>query len=66
VTGKSVEATIDLVSEGSVYLRVTMKGTLISSYQISGSGDKPTESLTLNFTEVVFEQNPGGPPPKFK
>ena len=66
LTGKSVEATIDFVKEGVVYLRVTMKGTLISSYQFGGTGDRPAESLTLNFEKVEFEQNPSEPPPKFK
>ena len=32
-----------------------MTGTLISSYNVSGSGGKPTESLSLNFTKVEFK-----------
>lgn len=64
LTGQGVTAWIDYVdSDGDVYLRVEMKETLVSSYSISGSGDRSTESLTLNFTKVFFTSRPGTPPP---
>jgi|MudIll2142460700_1097286.scaffolds.fasta_scaffold07287_3 type VI secretion system secreted protein Hcp len=66
LSGKEVEAFIDLVgSDGSVYLRVEMKGTLISAYNVSAGGANPMESLTLNFNEVKFTHTPGTPPPKY-
>jgi type VI secretion system secreted protein Hcp len=62
LSGKGVVAVIDFArSDGSVYLRVEMTGTLISSYNVSGSGENPTESLTLSFTKVEFKNIPGTP-----
>jgi type VI secretion system secreted protein Hcp len=34
---------------------VTLKNALVSSWAISSSGDRPTETLTLNFTFVEFK-----------
>lgn len=71
LSGKGVTAVVDHVKDSggvaTVYLRLTMSETLISSWQISGSGGKgdqspPTESLTLSFTKIEFEQFPGTPP----
>jgi type VI secretion system secreted protein Hcp len=62
LSGKGVVAVIDFArSDGSVYLRVEMTGTLISSYNVSGSREKPTESLTLSFTKAEFTSIPGTP-----
>lgn len=63
LVGEGVAAIIDFVKDGHVYLRYTLTGTMISSYSFSESGDKPTESLSLNFQKVEFKQTPGGPPP---
>ncbi len=64
VAGKGVTAFIDFVKDdGSVYLRLTLTNTLIASYSISGQGERPTETLTLNFTKIEFKQTPGDPPP---
>ena len=64
--GNGVVAVIDFVrKDGSVYLRYTMSGTFISGYSISGGGDKPTESLSINFLNVDVKFDPGTPPPKF-
>jgi type VI secretion system secreted protein Hcp len=61
--GEGVLAIVDFVKDGHAYLRYTLTNTMISSYQVSGQGGKPTESLTLSFTKVEFKQTPGGPPP---
>jgi type VI secretion system secreted protein Hcp len=64
LSGKQVDAVIDFVKGGSgkdVYLRIEMSGTSISSFNLSGSGDNPTESLTLNFTKVETKFTPGTP-----
>ncbi len=64
VSGQPVDAYIDFVrDDGSVYLRIAMSGTMISGWALSGSGDNPTESITLNFTKVDVQNNPGTPPP---
>lgn len=38
------------------YIKVTLEDVLISSYSASGAGtgDRPTESLSLNFTKITF------------
>jgi type VI secretion system secreted protein Hcp len=62
LSGKEVVAVIDFAKpDGSVYLRVEMTGTLISSYNLSESGKNPTESLTLSFTKVEITNIPGTP-----
>ena len=57
--GKTVK--IDLVSTGSpgnTYVTYTLTNTLISGYSLSSGGDRPTESLSLNFTKIEYKQTP--------
>jgi hypothetical protein len=44
---------------GRPYLTVTLTDVLISSYQVSkeAGGERPTESLTLNFTKISFKSS---------
>jgi type VI secretion system secreted protein Hcp len=35
-------------------LTITLTNTLISGWSQSGGSDRPTESLTLNFTKIQF------------
>jgi type VI secretion system secreted protein Hcp len=66
VLGKSKAETakIDLVetgeSENEVYANYELTNTLISGYSVSSGGDRPSESLTLNFTKVEFSITPRG------
>jgi type VI secretion system secreted protein Hcp len=61
-TGKKV--IIDFVKEGEIepYLSLTLEDTLISSYNVSGSGggnkSAPMESLSLNFTKISYTSKP--------
>ena len=41
-----------------VYLTYTLTNTMISSYSLSSGGDRPSESLSLNFTKVEYKQIP--------
>jgi len=57
--GKTVK--INLVSTGSpgnVYAEYTLTNTLISGYSISSGGDRPSESLSLNFTKIEYKFTP--------
>jgi type VI secretion system secreted protein Hcp len=57
--GKKVE--IHLVSTGSpgvTYAEYELTNGLISSYSMSSSGDRPTESLTISFTKIQFKYTP--------
>jgi len=62
--GEGVVAVIDFVrNDGSVYLRVTKSNTMIGGYSVLSGGDKPMESLSLNFQKIDFKIDPGTPPP---
>ena len=59
--GKAVAAHIELVETGDAkletFLTVNLTNTLISGYSFSSGGDRPSESLSLNFTkiEVIYQ-----------
>ena len=57
--GKTVK--IDLVSTGSpgvTYAQYTLTNTLISGYSVSSGGDRPSESISLNFTKIEYKLTP--------
>jgi type VI secretion system secreted protein Hcp len=57
--GKTVK--IDLTTTGSpsnTYCTYTLSNALISSYQVSTSGDRPTESVSISFTKLEFKFTP--------
>ena len=39
-------------ADGTRYMRVELQDVIISSYGIDATGDRPTESISLNFAEV--------------
>jgi len=53
---------IELVSAGGakayVYEKIELTECLISSYSLSSGGDKPSESVSLNFTKVQVTYTP--------
>lgn len=59
--GEGTEVTIDLCKTDKgkleVYLTYTLTNTMISGYSISTGGDRPSESLSLNFTKVMCKLN---------
>jgi len=46
-------------NEGSPYLVVKLENTLISGFSTSSGGDRPSESLTLNFTKIDVQETGG-------
>ncbi len=60
-TGKKpMTATIDLVNTGdpgTIYCSYILTNTLISGFTAGTSGDRPTETLTLNFTAKQVTYN---------
>jgi type VI secretion system secreted protein Hcp len=40
------------------YLTLTLTNNMISGYSISSGGDRPMESLTLNFTKIEYKNIP--------
>ena len=57
--GKKVE--IHFVTTGNpglTYAQYTLEGTLISGYSLSSAGERPSESISLNFTKIEFKMTP--------
>ena len=53
--GKLVK--IDLVKTGTqleVYAKYELENCLISGYSVSTGGDRPTESISFNFTKITY------------
>lgn len=52
-----MDVVLPSAGENVVYQRWTLSNAFITSYQTGGSGgEAPTESLSLNFTKIKFEQ----------
>lgn len=45
---------------GVAYVVITLEGCGISGYSVSSGGDRPTESISLNFDKIEFGYNPVG------
>lgn len=57
----SKKTEIHLVSTGSpgvTYAEYTLTNTLVSAYSMSTGGDRPSESISLNFTKIEFKYTP--------
>ena len=48
-------------SQPEPYLQLTLTNTLVSGWSISSGGDRPTETVTFNFTKVEFKNIGMGP-----
>jgi type VI secretion system secreted protein Hcp len=60
IGGKAVEAKVDFTqTDGKgkhvAFQKYILSGTLISGYSLSTGGDRPSESLSLNFTKINSE-----------
>ena len=58
LVGKAVDAEIHLVETGAdkleTFLTVKLTNCMISGYSVSSGGDRPSESLSLNFTKIEY------------
>jgi type VI secretion system secreted protein Hcp len=56
--GEGEDVTIDFckTDKGNLqsYLKYVLNGTMISGYSLSSGGDRPMESISLNFTKVMM------------
>jgi len=58
-TGK--QAVIHLVTTGTpgdTYIEYTLTNTLIASYSVDSNGDRPVETIKLNFTKMEVKYTP--------
>lgn len=55
--GKTGEkCTIHLVTnENQVFAEYELENTLIAGYNVSTSGDRPAETISLNFTKIIYK-----------
>jgi type VI secretion system secreted protein Hcp len=57
--GEGVDVKIDFckTDKGNLetYIQYTLTNTMISGYSLSSGGDRPSESISLNFTKVEFK-----------
>ena len=66
VPGKTVKFEFVTTGQGDsaeTYTKFTLEECMISGYSLSSGGDRPMESLSLNFTKIqftAFPQNPDG------
>jgi type VI secretion system secreted protein Hcp len=62
--GKDAQVVISFVRTGSpavLYLQYTLTNVVMSGYSIGASGDRPTETISLNFTKVQVNVIPEKP-----
>jgi len=48
------------VDQPEPYLQFELENTLVSGWSMSSGGDRPTESVSLNFTKVTMTNTPMG------
>jgi type VI secretion system secreted protein Hcp len=55
--GKTVIIDFTKTNKGNLetYMTYTLTNTMISGYSLSSGGDRPSESISLNFTKVAFK-----------
>jgi type VI secretion system secreted protein Hcp len=54
----TIEFTQTTKNQTDTYLKIELKDCGISGYSISSGGDAPSESLSLNFTKIVYTPTP--------
>jgi type VI secretion system secreted protein Hcp len=42
------------------YMQLELENTMISGFSMSSGGDRPSESLSLNFTKITYVNTAGG------
>lgn len=57
--GKEVKIHLVTTSDpGRTYVEYTLENSLLSGYSVSSGGDRPSESISINFTKIEFKFNP--------
>lgn len=64
ICGKSEgKAEIEFIQTGGtaakpqVYLKYVLEGALVSSFSLSSGGERPVESISINFTKISMQYN---------
>jgi type VI secretion system secreted protein Hcp len=60
--GEGLKVNIDLCKtdkgKPEPYMQYELEDVLISGFSVSSGGDRPSESLSLNFTKIIFTYTP--------
>jgi type VI secretion system secreted protein Hcp len=60
--GKAVDAELHLTETHAeqleTFLELKLTNAMISSYSFSSGGDRPMESLSINFTKIEYKYTP--------
>jgi type VI secretion system secreted protein Hcp len=60
--GEGVKVDIDLCKTDKdklePYMQYTLEDTLVSGFSVSSGGDRPSESISLNFTKIIYTHIP--------
>ena len=59
--GKARKMTIYFIDPKAkkIFLTVTLSDAMIANYQFVKGGDKPLESMSINFTKITYKYDPG-------
>jgi type VI secretion system secreted protein Hcp len=63
VPGKTVKLDFCTTGQGDqaeTYIKLELEECMISGYSLSSGGDRPMESLSLNFTKILYSMAQGG------
>ena len=65
LAGEGKKVTIDFTrtkqdAGQETYLSIELENTLVSGYSMSSGGDRPSESVSLNFTKITYAYTPAG------
>jgi type VI secretion system secreted protein Hcp len=57
-TDVTIEFTATAAGKVATYLKYQLTDTGLSGYSVSSGGDRPSESLSLNFTKIIWTFTP--------
>ncbi len=62
LVGRAIPGDIELTQTGAdksfTYYKVELENVLVSSYSLSSGGDRPSESISLNFSKIIVSYIP--------
>lgn len=42
-------------AENQIYMQLILSNPIISAYSVSSGGDRPSESISINFTKIIYK-----------
>jgi len=66
ISGRGSKVIIEFVKSDklqTLFLQVELEDAMVGSYSMSSNGDKPMESITINFTKATYKSTVAATPP---